>query len=158
MSDRRLKIYVDDHLAVMTGEIELARRCRSENPQAPLGPFLENLIADLHDQRSLVGEMLRQIGGSPSRLKSGLGWLAEKMGRFKLNDSWVRYSDLSRLLELENLAMAALERVALWENLQDTRSNDDRMSGIHFSHLRDQSQQHLNEINSHRRSAASRAL
>lgn len=32
-------------------------------------------------------ELLQCIGGSQSLIKQGMAWLAEKAGRFKLNDS-----------------------------------------------------------------------
>ena len=42
-SDQRLRIYLDDHVAIMVGELELVRRCQASNRHSPLGEFLERL-------------------------------------------------------------------------------------------------------------------
>lgn len=85
-------------------------------------------------------------------------WLLEKVGRLKFNDSLVRYSDLSRLLELETLAALAQERIALWDNLDAFAGDDGRLKGITFSFFRDQTQQHLDTLNTRRRFAAAQAF
>ena len=158
MRDERLRIYLNDHLALLVGELELARRCRSQNTTPPLSEFLDRLIADLKDQQSLVRDVIKRLGGTENVVKQGAAWLAEKLGRLKLNDSLVKYSELSRVLELEALAVTALERVALWETLEAVLSEDERLSGIAFGACREQSQRHLDEAISRRRFAAQQAL
>lgn len=158
MNDTRLNIYLNDHLALMVGEIELVARCRSSNKGTPLGDFLERLAAELRDQRSIVEDVLHRIGGTKSVLKQGVAWFAEKLGRFKLNDSLLTYSDLSRVIELETLSAAAQERLALWDTLDAVVGGDERLTGITFSFFRDQSQKHLEELHTRRRYAASQAF
>ena len=161
MNDRRLRIYLDDHLALMVAEVELVGRCWSNNRGAPLGEFLQKLENEVKAQKSIVNAVIHRIGGKStieSRLKQGVGWFAEKLGRFKLNDSLLTYSDLSRVVELETLAAAAQERVSLWDNLDSVAGKDSRLEGITFSFHRDQSQQHLEELNTRRRCAAVEAF
>jgi hypothetical protein len=93
-----------------------------------------------------------------SRAKQGAAWFAEKLGRLKLNDSLLAYSDLSRVIELEAMSAVARERIALWDNLDSVGANDSRLEGITFAFSRDQSQQHLDELNAHRREAAIQAF
>lgn len=109
-SDRRLRIYLDDHVALVVGELELVRRCRQSNRHSPLGEFLERLHVEVKAQRSVIMDVLHRIGGKESMLKGGGAWLAEKMGRFKLNGTLLTYSSLSRVLELETLAAASTLR------------------------------------------------
>ena len=161
MNDRRLRIYLDDHLALMVAEVELTRRCRKSNRRSPLGEFLQKLENEVLAQKSIVSDVIHRIGGKStieSRVKQGAGWFAEKLGRFKLNDSFLTYSNLSRVVELEALTAAAQERIALWDNLDAIAGHDPRLEGITFSFFREQSEQHLVELNRHRRFAAMEAF
>jgi hypothetical protein len=161
MNDKRLRIYLDDHSALMVAEVELIGRCWWSNRNQPLGEFLQKLENEVKAQKSIVQDMLHRIGGKntiKSRLKKGAAWFAEKLGRLKLNDSLLTYSDLSRVIELEALSAAAHERIALWDNLDSVAGDDARLEGITFPFFRDQSQQHLEELNTRRREAAAKAF
>ena len=161
MNDSRLRIYLDDHLALMVAEIELIGRCRGSNQDGPLGGFLQQLENEAAAQKSITRDVILRIGGTEgleSRAKQSLGWLVEKLGRFKLNDSLLSYSALSRVVELETLAVAAQERIALWDNLDAVAGADSRLDGITFSFFREQSQRHLDELNIRRRFAAAQAF
>jgi hypothetical protein len=161
MNDKRLRIYLDDHSALMVAEVELIGRCWWSNRNQPLGEFLQTLENEVKAQKSIVHDILHRIGAKntiESRLKKGAAWFAEKLGRLKLNDSLLTYSDLSRVIELEVLSAAAQERIALWDNLDSAAGDDSRLEGITFSFFRDQSQQHLDELNTHRREAAAKAF
>ena len=83
------------------GELGLAGRCESSNRGTPLGDFLRRLEVEIAAQKSIVSDVIRRLGGRESLPKKGTAWLAEKLGRLKLNDSLLRYSDLSRVIELE---------------------------------------------------------
>jgi hypothetical protein len=161
MNDKRLRIYLDDHLALMVAEGELIGRCWWNNRGTPLGEFLQKLENEVNAQKSIAKDVIHRIGGKATiegRLKQGAAWFAEKLGRFKLNDSLLRYSDLSRIVELETLAVAAQARIAMWDNFDALANRDSRLEGITFSFFRDQSQQHLDELNSRRRFAAADAF
>ena len=43
MNERRLRIYLDDHLAIMVAEVALIGRCWWSNRRLPLGEFLQQL-------------------------------------------------------------------------------------------------------------------
>lgn len=161
MTDKRLRIYLDDHVALMVAEVELLGRCWWSNRSQPLGEFLQRLEDEVKAQKAIVHDMIVRMVGKKtieSRMKQGAAWLAEKLGRLKLNDSLLTYSPLSRVVELEALSAAAQERIALWDNLDSTVRDDSRLDGITFSLFRDQSQQHLDELNTRRRYAAVEAF
>jgi len=157
-SERRIRIYLADHLAVMLGEAELAQRCLRSNEQTALGEFLGRLHVEVQGQRAIVKDVLQRLGGRESLLKDSGAWVAEKLGRLKLNDTLLTYSSLSRLIELEGLSAAACARVMLWDNLVAMAERDSRLEGISCSFFRQQSQQHLDELDTHRRRAASEAF
>ncbi len=161
MNDKRLRIYLDDHIALMVAEVELIGRCLRSNQQTPLGEFLQQLENEVKSQKSIARDMIHRIGGKESiesKAKQSVAWFAEKVGRFKLNDSLLSYSALSRLVELEALSAAAQERIAVWDNFDAVASDDPRLDGITFSFFREQSEQHLDELNSRRRFAAAEAF
>jgi len=161
MNERRLRIYLEDHLALMVGELALAARCRSSNRKAPLGEFLQWLENEVAAQKSIVKDVMHRTGVKGTiegRAKQGAAWVAEKLGRFKLNDTLISYSTLSRVVELETLSAFAQERIALWDNLDVTAKSDSRLQNIAFGFFRDQSQQHLDQLNGHRRDAAVEAF
>jgi hypothetical protein len=157
-SDKRLRIYLNDHAALMFGELELVRRCRHSNRNIPLSEFLERMHVEVKAQRSVVKDVMHRIGGRESLIKGSGAWLAEKLGRFKLNGTVLTYSSLSRVLELETLAAAALERIAVWDNLDAIAAADERLAGISFGFFRQQSREHLDELNTRRKHAAVEAL
>ena len=161
MNDKRLRIYLDDHLALLVAEVELIARCYGSNRGTPLGEFLQQLENEVKAQKSVVRDIIHRLGGKEgieSKAKQSAAWLVEKLGRFKLNDSLLSYSELSRVVELETLAAAAQERIGLWDNFDAVGGHDQRLDGITFSFFREQSQQHLNELNTRRRFAATKAF
>lgn len=161
MNDNRLRIYLDDHSALIVGEIELIGRCWRSNRDSPLGEFLQKLENEVKPQKRTIQDIIRRIGGRNgvgSRLKKGTAWFVEKLGRLKLNGSLLTYSDLSRVVELEALSATAQERIALWDSLGSVATSDSRFEGVTFSVFRNQSQQHLDELNARRRQAAVEAF
>ena len=103
---RLLAIYLNDHFAGATLGLELLRRVARENVGSLLGTFLaEELVPEIEQDRETLRRLMRQIGVPQSHPKIAAVWVAEKLGRLKLNGSFTRYSPLSRLLELEGLAV-----------------------------------------------------
>lgn len=161
MNERRLQIYLDDHLALLVGERELAARCHRSNRETRLGAFLEQLESDLADQEATLKQVIHRVGGKDgieSKVKQGAAWFAEKLGRFKRNDSLLSYSSLSRVVELETLAAAAQERVALWDSLAAIAESDRRLKKFDFLALRNESRKHLTKLNARRRRAVAEAF
>lgn len=157
MNEQRLQTYLNDHLALIVGERELAERVASENP-GDLGAWLETLAVDLEAQKSVLRDLLARLGGGESSLKQNFAWLAEKAGRLKLNDSLTEYSPLSRLVELEALASAAGQRVALWENLERLVEQEATATPLPLEGLRERSEEQLARLHEFRRDAAPLAL
>lgn len=161
MNEKRLHIYLEDHLALMVGESELIERCHGSNQDSELGRFLAELQGHVAKQKTSVEEVLRRMGHEnsvPGRLKQGAAWFAEKLGRLKLNDSLLEYSDLSRVVELEGLLAAIQERVALWTSLDAVMNSDSRFGEFDFASMREQSEQQLEELKVHHRSAIQKAF
>lgn len=113
-----LAIYLNDHLGGATGGVELARRLRTSNRgDDTFGPPLDRVCNEIEEDRAALERVIKGLGFSPSTVKPAGAWVAEKLGRLKLNGRLRGYSPLSRLLELEGLLMGITGKVALWKTL-----------------------------------------
>jgi hypothetical protein len=133
MSDKLLHIYANDHLGASTAGRELTKRCLSNNTGSPLGNYLERFLGEVTEDRSTVESVLRATGGRPDRFKPLVGWIAEKVGRLKLNGQIRGYSDLSRVLELEGLSAGVEAKKAMWISFRELQ--DPRLSQFDFDAL-----------------------
>ena len=66
---------------------------------------------------------MEHLGVGENRVKVPIAWAAEKLGRLKPNGQLTGYSPLSRLVELEGLALGVTGKLALWRSLAATRSD-----------------------------------
>ena len=101
MSNSTLGTYVNDHLALATGEIELLRRCADENRRSDLTIVLTDVASGVETQASAMRHLLHSQGQSESPIKQAAAWFAEKVGRLKPNDGVTGYTNLARVVELD---------------------------------------------------------
>jgi hypothetical protein len=119
--DHLLAIYLNDHLAGATLGVELARRLRASNrDDDALAEPLIDVCAEVEADRETLRRLMRQLGVRRDPLKPAAAWLAEKLGRLKLNGRLTGYSPLSRLVELEMLSIGIAGKMQLWEVLERT--------------------------------------
>ena len=104
---------VGDHLAGSVAGRELAERCLTSNAESPFGNFLRDFLTEIEEEQAVLKTLLGRLDGRENPLKTAAAWLGEKAGRVKFNDRLVRYSDLSRLEELEGLVMGVRSKLAL---------------------------------------------
>jgi hypothetical protein len=155
MARRLLGIYLNDHLAGATLAVELARRAARANAGTALGVFLtESLVPEVTEDRETLERLMDALGVKRSRSKVVAAWTAEKAGRLKLNGELLRYSPLSRLLELEGLAAGVELKRGLWLALADGLSAD----GFDFARLAERAVAQRSRLEEHRRVAAVLAI
>lgn len=112
-----LDIYLNDHLAGATLGRALASRAAASNRHTDYGPFLDELAVEIAEDRESLLEIMRSLNVRVDPIKVAAGWSAEKLGRLKLNGRLRGYSPLSRLVELEALALGVRGKLALWRAL-----------------------------------------
>jgi hypothetical protein len=132
---RLLAIYLNDHLAGATGAVELARRARAANRGTAFEAPLERIAAELDEDRAALVDVMRRLGVTRDPVKEWAAWLAEKGGRLKLNGRLASYSPLSRVLELEVLALGVEGKRALWRALARVAADDARLAGVDLAAL-----------------------
>jgi hypothetical protein len=114
-----LAIYLNDHLAGSTGGVELARRTHSSNEGTEFGEPLAELCREIEADRKSLESVMEELDMAKSRIKPGLGWIAEKLARAKPNGQLRGYSPLSRVVELEGLLLGITGKLRLWRLLDE---------------------------------------
>src|SRR5205823_2678348 len=136
-------IYLNDHLAGSTIGQELVRRAAASNRGSDYGPFLAGLAAEIEEDRESLLEIMRSLDVGVDRIKVLGGWVAEKVGRFKLNGSLLSYSPLSRLVELEALTLGVTGKLAMWRALEQLAAEEPRLRKRELSRLAKRAEEQL---------------
>jgi hypothetical protein len=116
---RPLAIYLNDHLAGATAGAELSKRAAGNNPDAVYGVPLRRLAVEIDEDRATLLAIMRELGVRVDRVKVAGGWVAEKLGRLKLNGGVLGYTPLSRVVELEGLTLGVHGKLTLWRRLDE---------------------------------------
>ena len=116
---QRLAIHLNDHRALVTGELALTRRARSSRVGTRLGHDLTHHLGEVGTDLDLVDALLRETGGRTDHVKSVAARVAERVGRLKLNGQLVGSSPLGGVVELEVLVASCHARSTLWSTLLD---------------------------------------
>lgn len=154
MQDAYLVTYLNDHLGASVAGIELAQRCLSNNRESELGKFLEQFVLVLQEEQVRIRKLLKRLDAAESSVKKLGGWMLEKVSRLKLNNSLFRYSDLSRVIELETLVAGLQAQSSMWRVLENCRSDDTRFLGIDFATARIKSEEMLDKMKEYHARAA----
>jgi hypothetical protein len=157
-SSELLPIYLNDHLAASTGGAELARRAAGSNHGTEFGDFLENFAAQVEADRAQLEDVMARLNVSRDQLKVGAGWLAEKIGRLKLNGRLFEYSPLSRVVEIEALIAGVNGKLALWRALAVAAPEEPRIADIDFVHLIGRAEEQLAGLWAHHSGAVETML
>lgn len=153
-----LRIYLNDHLAGAVGGTELARRSLENNDDNEFGEFLGRLTTDIEEDRESLEQIMDKLGVPRDPVKQKAAWVLEKAGRLKLNGQLTGYSPLSRLLELEGLAVGVDAKKALWGSLQEVLANDERVPKSLLDSLLERAEEQRRRLEGFRLKAAEIAL
>lgn len=154
VNPRLLATYLNDHLAASTGAVELSRRSASSNRGNAYGGALQELAAEIEEDRGTLLAIMRRLDIREDRAKCALVWGAEKLGRLKPNGRLIEYSPLSRLEEVEILELGVQGKLLLWEALRHAQHAP--VSELERLVERAESQRH--RLEALRRDAAAEAL
>jgi hypothetical protein len=158
LGDDRLSIYLNDHLAGATAGANLARRAAGSNEGTDYGPVLEAIADEIEEDRAALLHVMQRLAVGQDHLKTALAWGAERAGRLKLNGQLLGYSPLSRLEEIEALALGVEGKLALWRALNATHGSDPRLAEVDFAELIDRARAQRRRLERLRVRAADEAL
>jgi hypothetical protein len=153
-----LAIYLNDHLAGASGGRELAARAAGSNKGTEYEDFLQQLLEEIEDDRAELVEIMERLDIGEDRLKQVAAWAAEKAGRLKLNGSLTSYSPLSRLVELEGLALGVSGKQSMWKVLHEIADGEPALAETDLTRLIERAQHQLDGLEEHRIRAARAAL
>ena len=154
--DRRdhLATYLNDHLAGSTGGLELAQRLAERYPEGQMGAFLERLAREIEDDRDALKEAMEGLDIPENSIKQALAWAGEKVSRLKPNDAFVSPSPLSRLIELEAMALGVEGKLSLWRSLESAGID----AGLDLPRLIERAAAQRKGLEQYRREAAAEVL
>jgi hypothetical protein len=159
MLDRKLLgTYLNDHLAGSTVGLELAKRARGSNEGNEYGAVLERISREIEEDRETLQRLMTSLEIKRDRPKVAAAWTAEKLGRLKPNGRLLSYSPLSRLIELESLALGIAGKRSLWEALGEVADQDARLDATELKQLADRAERQRSEVWKLRGQAAREAL
>jgi hypothetical protein len=153
-----LGIYLNDHLAGVTAGRDLARRAKASNSGSQLGDALAELASALDRDRDALLEALDAVGVRADRPKQVAAQLAERVGRLKPNGRLRSYSPLSRLVELDAVALVLDASTAFWHSLERTAATDARLERLDPAGRAADAAARRDALEPHRRDAAAEAL
>lgn len=155
-AQKLLAIYLNDHLSGAAVGVELARRLRASNEGEPeFGPALAAICAEIEADRETLLSLMARLGVRRDPLKPAAAWLGEKLGRLKLNGQLRGYSPLSRVVELEGLALGIAGKLQLWRALERSL---DSVPGFDFEQLAERAEDQRRRVERLRLAAAQRAF
>lgn len=129
-----LAIYLADHHAGSTAGIELARRAARHNAGTRIGMVLDDVVREIAADRRSLEQLMEALDVHSSPVKRTLAFLSERAARLKTNGRLFTYSPLSRVVELETLALGILGKLALWEGLAELPAMQG-IAGLDFTDL-----------------------
>jgi hypothetical protein len=122
-----LGIYLRDRQAAAVGGSELAGRTLRNNRGTAFQATLEQLRAEIEEDRQALLGIMGRLGVTPDPIKQSVIWTVEKLARLKLNGRLLHYSPLSRVMEFEALASGISGKRAMWTALRKIADLDDRL-------------------------------
>jgi hypothetical protein len=139
--DSPLAIYLADHLMGATAGRELARRIARAHRQTERRDCYERLAIEINEDRDSLLRIMGVLHVPVRRYKVGAAWLAEKVGRLKLNGQLLSRAPLSGLVELEILKLGVSGKAAAWRSLRAVAEHDGRLDPAALDALLDRAQQ-----------------
>jgi hypothetical protein len=158
MNSKLLGIYLNDHLAGSTLGAELAKRSAGSNKGSSYGAFLRKVAKEIADDRDSLKAVMKRLEVGEDIPKKLTGWTAEKLGRLKPNGQLTGYSPLSRVVELEGLALGITGKLGLWKALHALASEEPRLDAAELDRLRERAESQRDGVERHRVRAAADAF
>jgi len=150
-----LSIYVNDHFAGATAGLELAKRAAKNNrDNQEFGPPLARIAREIEEDREELKRLMAGLDIGEDRIKATLGWAVEKAGRLKPNGELLKFSPLSRLVEIEGLISGVSGKLSLWRVLLDVQAGHAALDEAALTRLADRAEDQRERLYALRGAAA----
>ena len=158
MTTTLLGIYLNDHLAGATAGAELAKRLAGAQRGLPAGSTLAQVADEIAQDRQALLEIMTALDVPVRQYKVAAGWVAEKLGRLKLNGHLVDRSPLSDMLELEGLRLGVEGKLALWRILVAVTGAEPRLDRARLDDLVGRAERQISVLEDLRTTVGARVL
>jgi hypothetical protein len=157
MNQRMIGIYLNDHLAGSVMGSRLAKRIARQNEGNEYGTKVAGIAREIEEDKATLHELMDRLGIGERRAQLAMAWVAEKAMRLKPNGRLLRYSPLSRVLELEALTMGITGKLELWRSMEAVE-NGAKVPGFDFTQLAQRAETQRDQVEDLRVRAAREAL
>jgi hypothetical protein len=157
MNQRMIGIYLNDHLAGSVMGSRLAKRIARQNEGNEYGTKVAGIAREIEEDKATLHELMDRLGIGERRAQMAMAWVAEKAMRLKPNGRLLRYSPLSRVLELEALTMGITGKLELWRSMEAVE-NGAKVPGFDFAQLAQRAETQRDLVEDLRVRAAREAL
>jgi hypothetical protein len=154
-----LATYLTDHLAGAAAGLQLARRLRDANAGTDLGRVLEDLAAEIEEDRGTLQDVMQRVGAAPNLVKEAGARGAELLSRLKQRVPLLRAEAAeARLEDLELLCLGIEGKRLLWATLAEVVGDDRRLEGFDLPALEGRARSQRDRIEPYRVAAAAEAV
>ncbi|MGI9000978.1 MAG: hypothetical protein ACR2GH_04865 [Pseudonocardia sp.] len=158
ISSEQLGEYLTDHLGGAAVGVDMARKLRADARDSAEEELFGTLAEEIEADRKLLEDFIGVLGAERGAVKQAVGWMAEKASRLVINEYLVGSHDLRRLLECEALALGISGKLAMWEALQSSCSEDSRVAALDLATLIVRAKDQFLRVEKHRLAAAKKAF
>ncbi|RNL57647.1 hypothetical protein [Arthrobacter oryzae] len=114
-----LGLYLADHLAGSTAGVARTGRMARAFADTPFAAEIARLSVDIRRERHFLRRLIRDLGVPQRPHRQAAAWIAEHLGRLKLNGRIVSRSPMTMVLETELMRAAILGKLGAWQTLED---------------------------------------
>lgn len=135
MATDPLVTYMNDHLAGSRTALQLLDDVIKSTSDGEMRAFLDGVRADIAEDRDVLENLIRRVGGARSVIRDLGGWVTEKLSWLKLAFDDPSNGPLRRLEALEILALGIEGKSGLWRALATAAPDVPALAGVNFGDL-----------------------
>ena len=154
--DDPLVSYLHDHRAGSSFAVELLEKLADEFSATLSGDVAGELLEDVQADRQILHELIDKVGKPGLDMYDALGWVTERLSRFKLKHD--DPSGIGALEAFETIGLGILGKRALWEALRVRQNADPRVAGFDYDVLIGRAEQQFEKANQYRLTLVHSAL
>ena len=155
---KHLSTYLNDHLAGSVAALELLEHLAKNYPDSSLESFFAELHADISADQDVLRDLLNTFGEKESTIRKAGAWLAEKLGRAKLNLDEHQVTGVGVLEALEGLVLGITGKGLLWRALSAASQTMPQLKGPDYAELEQRAVAQRNRVEEKRIAAARNAF
>jgi hypothetical protein len=158
MSRDGLITYLNDHLAGSVAALELLDHLIGLQRETKVEQALAVVRTEVEEDQQTLQSLLREVGGTQSRVRQAAAWLTEKLGQAKLSLDDPGSGQLQLLEALEALALGIQGKAALWRALAAASAHLPQVRQLDFAALEARAQNQFRRVDGLRLQTAPAAL